>query len=196
MEISKYVTQVPLENLNYSQLKELTRKEISNFLVSKKERILLLARKLEENEKIKNKICAHLCRDFGDLISPDYIRECVPDIYKEKSKARDHYNRLAGFSPAKITKYDNMLIEKDVEKREAMCHADLYHDLYKGLMPELTELEDQLIELKQQQVQTKGQQTIAIPTIIWRRLRAVGSSGTTYANIRVENGKYIRLESD
>ena len=157
-----------------------------------------LARKLEENEKIKNKISARLCRDFGDLISPDYIRECLPDIYKEKSKARNRYNRLAGFSPAKITKYDDKLIEKEVEKGEAGYIANIYMILSKGPIQELAELEDnqqesqnhiyrleqrlresefQLIDLKQQ-VQTKGQQTISIPTIIWRQLQSMGSSGT------------------
>lgn len=56
MEITEKVIQIPLEDLNYAQLKDVTREEILSFLISKKERILLLVRKLEESEKIKNKV--------------------------------------------------------------------------------------------------------------------------------------------
>lgn len=135
------VTKVALGNMNYAQLKDLTREELS-FLISKKERILLLARKLEENEKIKNKISARLCQDFGDMISPDYIRECLPDIYKEKSKVRNRYNRLAGYSPAKTTRYDNKLIEKEIEVKEAKSLATIYMAFCKGVIQELVELEE------------------------------------------------------
>lgn len=134
---------------------------------------------------------------IGDLISPDYIRECLPDIYKEKIKARSRYNRLAGFSPAKITSYDNKLIEKEIEVKEARFSAAIYLKFYKGLIQELVELEDdhqerqrhkgcmeeylreselQIIELMQQQEQTKGQHAIEIPTTIWRQLQSMKSS--------------------
>lgn len=217
MEITETVIQTPLEELDYAQLKDLTRKELLSFLISKKLRILLLARKLEETEKIKNRISARLCQDFGDLISPDYIRECLPDIYKEKSKARSRYNRLAGFSPAKITMYNNKLIDKEIDVQDARFWAAIYLKFYKDLMQEFVELEDnhqecqyykdcierrlqeselQIIELMQQQEQTKGQDAIRIPTTIWRQLQSMKSSGMTYANILVEDGKYITLESD
>jgi hypothetical protein len=209
MEITEKVIQIPLEDLNYAQLKDVTREEILSFLISKKERILLLARKLEESEKIKNRISARLCQDFGDLISPDYIIECLPDIYKEKSKARSRCNRLAWFSPAKITRYDNKLIEEEIDVMKSRFYAAIYLKFNKDLVQELVELEDnhqecqyykdcierrlreselQIIELMQQQEQTKGLHAIQIPTIIWRQLQSMKSSGMTYANILVEDG--------
>lgn len=195
MATTEDVIQTPLGDLNYAQLKDLTREELRSFLISKKERILLLARKLEQNEKIKNKICARLYQGFGDLISLDYIRECLPDIYKEKSKARNRYNGHAGFSPAKITRYDNKLIEKEIEVKEANFLAAVYKYFYKRLIQELAELEDnhqecqthmdcmeqrlresesQIIELMQQQEQMKGQQAIKIPTITMEAITVRG----------------------
>lgn len=68
MNITENVIQSPLD-LNYAHLKDLTREGLMSFLISKKERILLLARKLEENEKIKNRISARLCQDWGPDLS-------------------------------------------------------------------------------------------------------------------------------
>jgi hypothetical protein len=51
---------------------------------------MLLAKKLEDDDylTIKDTICSQICTDFKDLISPDYIRKCLPEEYKQKSKMR------------------------------------------------------------------------------------------------------------
>ena len=80
--------EIPDEKLSYSELKDRIRKEVTGNL-PKKGRIVLLAKKLEEdNLAIKNTICSQICTDFKDLISPDYIRKCLSEEYKQKSKMR------------------------------------------------------------------------------------------------------------
>src|ERR671925_789453 len=81
--------EIPDEKLSYSELKDRIRKEVTDAL-PKKERIMLLAKKLEYNDylAIKDTICSQICTDFKDLISPDYIRKCLPEEYKQKSKMR------------------------------------------------------------------------------------------------------------
>jgi len=81
--------EIPDEKLSYSELKDRIRKEVAGAL-PKKERIMLLAKKLEDDDylTIKDTICGQICTDFKDLISPDYIRKCLPEEYKQKSKMR------------------------------------------------------------------------------------------------------------
>jgi hypothetical protein len=79
--------ETPDEKLSYSELKDRIRKEVAGAL-PKKERIMLLAKKLEQDLAIKDTICSQICTDFKDLISPDYIRKCLPEEYKQKSKMR------------------------------------------------------------------------------------------------------------
>jgi hypothetical protein len=81
--------EIPDEKLSYSELKDRIRKEVAGAL-PKKERIMLLAKKLEDGDYLamKDTICSQICTDFKDLISPDYIRKCLPEEYKQKSKMR------------------------------------------------------------------------------------------------------------
>ena len=79
--------EIPDEKLSYSELKDRIREEITGAL-PKKERIVLLAKKLEDDLTIKDTICSQICTDLKDLISPDYIRKCLPEEYKQKSKMR------------------------------------------------------------------------------------------------------------
>jgi hypothetical protein len=79
--------EIPDEKLSYSELKDRIRKEVAGAL-PKKERIMLLAKKLEQDLAIKDTICSQICTVFKDLISPDYIRKCLPEEYKQKSKMR------------------------------------------------------------------------------------------------------------
>src|SRR5919108_3832162 len=77
--------ETPDEKLSYSELKDRIREEVIGAL-PRKGRIMLLAKKLEQ--AIKDTICSQICTDFKDLISPDYIRKCLPEEYKQKSKMR------------------------------------------------------------------------------------------------------------
>jgi hypothetical protein len=79
--------EIPDEKLSYSELKDRIREEVAGAL-PKKERIMLLAKKLEDDLAIKDTICSQICTDFKDLISLDYIRKCLPKEYKQKSKMR------------------------------------------------------------------------------------------------------------
>jgi hypothetical protein len=79
--------EIPDEKLSYSELKDRIREEVTGTL-PKKERIMLLAKKLEQDLAIKDTICSQICANFKDLISPDYIRKCLPEEYKQKSKMR------------------------------------------------------------------------------------------------------------
>ena len=89
MRIDKFCQdyKIPDEKLSYSELKDRIREEVTGAL-PKKERIVLLAKKLEDDLAIKDTICSQICTDFKDLISPDYIRKCLPEEYKQKSKMR------------------------------------------------------------------------------------------------------------
>src|ERR671923_2431441 len=89
MTINKFSQhyEIPDEKLSYSELKDGIREEVAGAL-PKKERIMLLAKKLEQDLAIKDTICSQICTDFKDLISPDYIRKCLPEEYKQKSKMR------------------------------------------------------------------------------------------------------------
>jgi hypothetical protein len=77
--------EIPDEKLSYSELKDRIRKEVTSAL-PKKERIMLLAKKLEYDLTIRDTICSQICTDFKDLISPDYIRKCHLRNTNKKAK--------------------------------------------------------------------------------------------------------------
>jgi hypothetical protein len=79
--------EIPDEKLSYSELKDRIREEVTGAL-PKRERVMLLAKKLEDDLTIKDTICDQICTDLKDLISADYIRKCLPEEYKQKSKMR------------------------------------------------------------------------------------------------------------
>jgi hypothetical protein len=66
--------ETPDEKLSYSELKERIRSECAKNLPDK-ERILLMAKKLEEDLTLKDTICT----DLADVTSERHIRRCLPD---------------------------------------------------------------------------------------------------------------------
>jgi hypothetical protein len=78
---------VPDEYLCYSELKDRIREECAKAL-PKKERVLLMAQKLEEDLMLKDTICDQICTDLKDVTSEPYIRKCLPDVYKQQKKRR------------------------------------------------------------------------------------------------------------
>lgn len=80
--------QIPDENLRYSELKDRIRAECVRSLPAK-ERILLMAKKLEEDLALKETICDQICTDLGDVTSERHIRRCLSDEYKQQKKRRD-----------------------------------------------------------------------------------------------------------
>jgi hypothetical protein len=61
----KMLDEIPDEYLSYSELKDRIREECARAL-PKKERVLLMAQKLEEDLTLKETICDHICTDLKD----------------------------------------------------------------------------------------------------------------------------------
>ena len=75
------------EHLSYSELKDRIRAECARNLPNK-ERILLMAKKLEEDLTLKDTICDQICTDLGDVTSERWIRMCLPDEYKQRKRKK------------------------------------------------------------------------------------------------------------
>jgi hypothetical protein len=83
------------EHLSYSELKDRIRAECARNL-PEKERILLMAKKLEDDLTLKDTICDQICTDLNDVTSERHIRRCLPDEYKqhrreEQKNVTDNY---------------------------------------------------------------------------------------------------------
>ena len=78
---------VPDEHLSYSELKERIIEECAKAL-PKKERLLLMAKKLEDDLTLKDTICDQICTALDHVTSESYIRKCMPDEYKQQKKRR------------------------------------------------------------------------------------------------------------
>jgi hypothetical protein len=77
--------ETPDEELSYSELKDRIRGECARAL-PKKERVLLMAKKLEDDLTLKDTICDQICTDLCDVTSERHIRRCLPDEYKQHKK--------------------------------------------------------------------------------------------------------------
>jgi polyhydroxyalkanoate synthesis regulator phasin len=88
--------ETPDEHLSYSELKDRIREECAKAL-PKKERILLMAQKLEEDLMLKDTICDQICTDLKDVTVETWIRRCLPDEYKQhrrKSVTKESTDKL------------------------------------------------------------------------------------------------------
>jgi hypothetical protein len=79
--------EIPDAKLSYSELKDRIRAECVKSLPAK-ERILLMAKKLEEDLTLKDTICDQICADLGDVTSERWIQKCLPDEYKQKRRKK------------------------------------------------------------------------------------------------------------
>jgi hypothetical protein len=78
---------LPDEHLSYSELKDRIREECRKNLPAK-ERILLMAKKLEGDITLKDTICDQICTDLGDVTSDRWIQKCLPSEYKQQKRRR------------------------------------------------------------------------------------------------------------
>jgi hypothetical protein len=78
--------ETPDEKLSYSQLKDRIREECKRALPAK-ERILLLAKMLEDNLTPKETICVQICADLGEVTSERHIQRSLPDKYKQRRRS-------------------------------------------------------------------------------------------------------------
>jgi hypothetical protein len=79
-QLQKY--SVPDEHLSYSELKDRIIEECARAL-PKKERLLLMAKKLEDDLTLKDTICDQICTDLKHATSESRIRKYMPDEYKQ-----------------------------------------------------------------------------------------------------------------
>jgi hypothetical protein len=77
--------EVPDDHLSYSELKDRIVAECARNLPAK-ERILLMAKKLEEDLTVKDTICSQICTDLSEVTSERWVRKCLPDEYKQQKK--------------------------------------------------------------------------------------------------------------
>jgi hypothetical protein len=77
----------PDEHLSYSELKDRIIEECARTLPEKK-RILLMAKKLEEDLTLKDTICAQICTDLGHVTSERWIQKCLPEEYKQHKRKK------------------------------------------------------------------------------------------------------------
>jgi hypothetical protein len=107
--IERYET--PDEHLSYSELKDRIREECGKNLPAK-ERIQLMAKKLEEDLTLKDTICDQICTDLGDVTSDRWVRKCLPDEYKQTRKRNKGTEQDAELSSANV--------DKNVPEQKAM----------------------------------------------------------------------------
>jgi hypothetical protein len=104
--------ETPDEKLSYSELKDRIRSECARNLPDK-ERILLMAKKLEEDLTLKDTICDQICTDLGDVTSERWIRKCLPDEYKMHRK-KEQKNPLVDYGTSSVND------DKKVPEQRAM----------------------------------------------------------------------------
>ena len=83
--IIRYET--PDEHLSYSELKNRIREECAKSL-TKQERVLLMAKKLEDDLTLKDTICNQICADLEDVTSVRHIQRCLQAEYRQQKKRR------------------------------------------------------------------------------------------------------------
>ena len=152
--------EIPDEKLSYSELKNRIREEVAGAL-PKKERIMLLAKKLEYDLTIKDTICSQICTDFKDLISPDYIRKCLPEEYKQKSKMR------RGACNTNIANDDRNVAEQRTVAIEASTGQGIISEPESDPKQEIIKLRKQLEEKDKQIATLQASQNVQdIPQLV------------------------------
>ena len=102
---------VPDKHLSYSELKDRIVEECARTL-PKKERISLMAKKLEDDLTLKDTICDQICTDLKDVTSESWIQRCLPAEYKQQKKRRvaeQSTSDLANTSPKQIRMLQNKI---------------------------------------------------------------------------------------
>jgi hypothetical protein len=96
---------IPDEHLSYSELKDRVEEECARSLPAK-DRILLMAKKLEQDLQPKETICEQICKDLGEVTADRWIRKCLPDEYKHAKKKNKGTEQLSGSRSANDNKND------------------------------------------------------------------------------------------
>jgi hypothetical protein len=115
--------ETPDEELSYSELKDRIRGECARAL-PKKERVLLMAKKLEDDLTLKDTICDQICTDLCDVTSERHIRGCLPDEYKQQRKRRDTEESTSGLRHSAANDNKNV-----PEQRAVAVDTEGYEDI-------------------------------------------------------------------
>ena len=103
--------EMPDEKLGYSQLKDRIREECKRALPVK-ERILLMAKKLEDDLILKDTICEQICADHGDVTSERHIQRCLPDQYKQRRRKKATEESTGQFATMSVVEGKNVPEQK------------------------------------------------------------------------------------
>jgi hypothetical protein len=71
------------EHMSYEQLIELTLQEARQTESTKKKRIIILAKKLENGGTTIDMISQKITRDLEGWVNSKYVRECLGEVYKD-----------------------------------------------------------------------------------------------------------------
>jgi CRISPR/Cas system CSM-associated protein Csm2 small subunit len=150
---------VPDDYLSYSELRDRIRMECARAL-PKKERIILMAKKLEDDLTLKDTICDQICSDLSDVTSERHIRRCLPEEYKQhrrkvaKESTEESTDKLRTTSlnndnnvPEQTLQVSNECYEEafeDVDKKDVEPASEIVRDLQKKIA-DLTQERDRLI---------------------------------------------------
>jgi hypothetical protein len=119
---------VPDEHLSYSELKDRIRGEVAKAL-PKKDRIVLMAKKLEDDLTLKDTICDQICSDFKDLMAESYIRKCLPDEYKQQKKRRDLEESTSGLRSSMSADDDKNVPEQKAMTVDTEGYEEAFEDV-------------------------------------------------------------------
>ena len=120
---------------------------------------MLLAKKLEDDLAIRDTICSQICTDFKDLISPDYIRKCLPEEYKQKSKMRrGACNTSIANDDKNVAEQRTVVIDASSTGQGTISEieSDLKQEIIK--LRRLIEEKDKQLEEKDKQLEEKDKQ--------------------------------------
>jgi hypothetical protein len=148
---------IPDEHLSYSELKDRIREECARTL-PKKERVLLMAKKLEDDLILKDTICNQICTDLADVTSERHIRWCLPDMYKQRKRRKDdeestnHLRQIAANDSKNVPEQEAMTVDtegyeerfEDVNRRPSVKSAAEQFEMMKKRYNDIKKERDSL----------------------------------------------------
>lgn len=179
-----------------SQLYQETRDQLKDNEQNRKYIIRNLAYSMDQEGLVpKECICEEIIRALKGCIhgvGAQYIRKCLEKRYKRKYEKKE---REENAPPAL-----NINLKKVPEEYTRYRRRELTQDLVvavrdnllRELFMENDELKERVRELEFERTEPRR---IRVPTSIGSQLQSMASSKFSYANIVIENGAYVRLES-
>jgi hypothetical protein len=161
---------IPDEHLSYSELKDRIAEECARNL-PKKERILLMAKKLEKDLTLKETICDQICNDLGHVTSERHIRRCLPDEYKMHKRKKEtkvttlNDGHMSVNEDKNIPEQKAMIVDtqgyeesfEDIDRKNVEPASEIVQALQKKIADITTERDDLSTEVKTLKEKTQPQ---------------------------------------